>query len=302
MGGTKAACMIDLNEVQCFVKAVQMRNLSAAAKSLGIPKSSMSRKIKYLEERLGLTLMIRNTRSLSLTDAGRQFFERSATALEELESAEDALNTARQGVAGKLRITGPADFCAGPFNHLIASFVREHPGVQIELLLTERAVDLIGENFDLAFRIGALSDSGLIARKLRPLEALIVGSPAYLEQRGTPRSVADLEKHDCLAFAPEGTVLKWSLKGPGGSKQIIPTSRLTVNALLSLKGAILNDLGLGLIPQYLVQPEIEAKQLKVVLPEWSFTGHPVHLLYPKRRFLPPAMRAFIESASRHPLF
>jgi DNA-binding transcriptional LysR family regulator len=294
--------MKDLNEIQCFVKAVELKSFSAAAKAMGLPKSSMSRKVRYLEERLGLSLMIRNTRSLSLTDAGRQLFERSALAMRELSDAEDALNPSRQGVKGKLQITGPADFVAGPFNHLIASFINDHPDIHIELLLTERLVDLIGESFDFAFRIGNLKESGFIAKKLRPLEALIVGSPSYLEKRGTPRTVTELERHDCLGFCPEGTVLNWSLKGPTGRQQFAPTSRLTVNALLSLKGAVLHDLGLALIPQFLVETEIEKKQLKVVLPEWSFTGHAVHLVYPKRKFLPPAMRAFIESACKHPLF
>jgi DNA-binding transcriptional LysR family regulator len=294
--------MRDLSEIQCFVKAVEMKSLSAGAKTLSLPKSTMSRKIKSLEERLGLTLMIRNTRSLNLTEAGKGYYERSAMALKELDAAEDALNTSRQIISGTLRITAPVEFATGHFNRLIASFIKEHPEVQVETLFTERVVDLISEGFDIAFRVGFLEDSGFIAKKLKGIEAQIVGSTAYLKKRGMPKVIADLEKHDCLGFAPEGPLMKWILKGPTGKKEFTPKHRFLTNQILSLKGAVLNDLGLALLPNYLVEPELERKEAKVVLPEWSFIGQPFHLVFPSRKFLSPAMRAFIDAAEKHPLF
>src|SRR5579859_1050509 len=143
--------MRDLNEIECFVRAVELKSLTAAAKALGLPKSSVSRKIRSLEGRLGMTLLIRTTRALNLTDAGRSFFERSSLALKEIETAEDAIDGSKQVVEGTLRVTAPVEFATGPFNELVASFMTEYPKVKIDCLLTERVVDLISEGYDLAF-------------------------------------------------------------------------------------------------------------------------------------------------------
>src|SRR5205809_130471 len=162
--------MRDLNEIQCFVKAVELKSLTAAAKALDLPKSSVSRKISNLEKRLGLTLIVRTTRALNLTDAGRGFFHTATSALHELELAEKGLDKSRQTVDGLLRITAPADFAIGPFPKLIAAFLKEYPLVSIELVFTERVVDLISEGMDLAFRIGQLEDSTLVANELKPFK------------------------------------------------------------------------------------------------------------------------------------
>ncbi len=291
--------MRDLNEIQCFVRAVELKSLTAAAKALGLPKSSVSRKIKGLEERLGLTLLMRTTRALNLTDAGRHFFEKSALALREIETAEEALDGTRQVVEGTLRITGPVEFATGPFNQLVSSFLRDHPRVKIDLLLTERVVDLIGEGFDLALRVGELDDSTLIAKKLRSLDAHIVASPAYLKDRGMPKSLADFEKHDCIGFTPGRDLMKWGLKGLTGKKEFTPKTRFSVNHLLSVKEAAVNGLGLALLPVYMTGEEIREKALKLVWETPSSSGNSVHLVYPGQKFLSPRMRAFIDYANKH---
>ncbi len=291
--------MRDLNEIQCFVKAIEMKSLTAAAKALGLPKSSVSRKIKSLESRLGVTLIVRTTRALNLTDAGRQFFERSAIALKELNVAEDELDSARDAIEGTLRITGPVGFSTGPFNLLIASFLRDHPQVKIDLLLTERVVDLIGEGFDLAFRMGELDDSTLLARKLKAVEAQVVASPQYIKARGMPKTVADLDRHECIGFTPDGTVMKWNLRGPNGKKEFVPKGRLLANQPLTLKEAALHGLGLALIPTFLIGEEIADKSLVVVFKDWYAKGDAVHLVFPGQKFLSPKMRAFIDYTSKH---
>jgi DNA-binding transcriptional LysR family regulator len=289
--------MRDLNEVQCFVRAVELKSLTAAAKALGLPKSSVSRKIKGLEERLGITLLLRTTRALSLTDAGKRFFDRSILALKELDHAEEALDESRDHVDGTLRITGPDSFTTGPFNDLIASFLNDYPEVKVELLLTDRTVDLISEGYDLAFRVGELEDSSLIAKKIIVFDLQVVGSPSYLKSRGIPRNVADLAQHECLGFAPSGEVIPWRLKGPAGTKAFTPNGRYVANHMLSLKEAALKGVGLALVPVYAVEQELKDKSLKVVCQDWISFGAPVYLVYPGQKFLAPKMRAFIDYAS-----
>lgn len=286
--------MRDLNEIQCFVRAIELKSLTAASKALGLPKSSVSRKIRNLESRLGLTLVVRTTRALNLTDAGRAFFERSALALKELSLAEESADSARNEVEGLLRITGPVEFATGPFNDLIAKFLQTYPKVKIDLLLTDRVVDLIGEGFDLAFRIGDLRDSTLMAKRLNSYDASVIASAEYLKNRGTPKSISEFEKHDLIGFAPTGTPLKWVLKGPNGRREIRVNGRFSVNHLLSLKEATSNGLGLALMPNYMVVNELKNKTLKVVCPDWSSPGHQMHIVFPGQKFVSPKMRAFID--------
>lgn len=288
--------MRDLNEIQCFVKVVQLKSLTAASKVLGLPKSSISRKIRSLESRLGMTLLVRTTRALNLTDAGRAFFERSALALKEIDLAEETVDGSKHEVEGLLRVTAPLEFADGPFSRLVADFMRRYPKVRIELLITERVVDLIGEGFDLAFRLGELRDSTLIAKKLVPYDAVVVASPDYLKIRGVPKSISEFDKHNLIGFNPGGNILKWPLRGPNGRKEITPRGDLLVNHIHSLKEATLNGLGLALLPSFMVTAEVKEKTLRVVCPEWTCTGNPMHIVFPGQKFVSPKMRSFIDFA------
>ncbi len=290
--------MRDLNEIQCFVKAVELKSLTAASKALGLPKSSVSRKIRGLETRLGLTLMTRTTRALNLTEAGRRFFEKSAMALKEIDSAEEQLDSSHQEVEGTLRVTGPHDFVVGPFNELITRFVKDHPKIKIEVLLTDRVVDLIAEGFDVAFRAGELEDSSLIAKRLRRIDLVLVASPKYLKDRGVPKSLSDLKDHETIGFAPEGTLLKWTLKGPTGKKDYLPSGRLTLNSMFSIRDAILQGAGIGLLPMSFIERELKDKSIRIVCGDWRLTGSPMHIVFPGQKYLSPKLRAFVERASQ----
>jgi DNA-binding transcriptional LysR family regulator len=276
-----------------------MKSLTAAAKALSMPKSSVSRKIRSLETRLGSTLLLRTTRALNLTDAGRLFYEKSSLALKELDSAEETVDGSKQEVEGTLKITAPEDFCMGPINAMIASFLTEYPKVNIELLLTSRVVDLIAEGFDLAFRMGDLGDSTLIAKKLNMFQIQFYGSPQYLKANGAPKSLTEIERHNLIGFSPGGTPLKFKFKGPGGAKrEITLRGRLTTNNILSAKEAAVNGLGLAALPDYLFRDELLEKSLKVVCPDWSMPATTTHLVFPGQKFLTPRMRAFIDYATK----
>jgi len=292
--------MRDLNEIQCFVRAVELKSLTAAAKALDLPKSSVSRKIRNLEAQLGMTLLVRTTRALNLTDAGRPFFEKSALALKEIENAVETLDGSRQTVEGTLRITAPMPFATGQFNDIIVSFLDKYPQVKMDLVLTERVVDLIAENFDLAFRIGELEDSTLIAKKLSSIDGSIVASPHYLKKHAKLKTFADLEKHDFILFSPNDVpIKKWSMKGPTGKRDLVPRGRLNLNHIISIKEATLRGFGLGVLPNFLIQEEVKNHELKVVLPDWTVKGDPIHLVFPGQKFVSPKMREFIDHVTKN---
>jgi DNA-binding transcriptional LysR family regulator len=291
--------MRDLNEIQCFVKAVELKSLTAAAKALELPKSSVSRKIRDLESRLGLTLMTRTTRALNLTEPGRHFFEKAALALKEIDFAEELLDGEHQEVEGTLKVTAPYDFVVGSFNDLVTAFLKDHPKVRVEALMTDRVVDLIAEGFDCAFRAGELEDSTLIARKIQSVDIVLIASSQYLKERGTPKSLAELDRHECIGFAPEGTVLKWTLKGPTGKKEYHPKGRLILNSMLAVKDTVLKGGGVGLLPMNFMDAELKDRSVRIVCGDWRLVGNPMHLVFPGQKYLSPKLRAFIEYATRY---
>jgi DNA-binding transcriptional LysR family regulator len=293
--------MRDLNEIQCFVRAVELKSLTAAAKALGLPKSNVSRKIKNLETQLGMSLLVRTTRALNLTDAGRSFFEKSALALREIENAVETLDVSRQTVEGTLRITAAMPFATGQFNDIVVSFMDKYPKIKIDLTLTERVVDLIAENFDLAFRIGELEDSTLIAKKLTyNIDGSIVASPQYLKNHGTPKTFADLDNHEFILFSPnEVPIKKWAMKGPTGKKDLVPRGRLTINNIVSIKEAAIRGFGLAVLAKYMITDELKSNELKVVLPDWTAKGNPIHLVFPGQKFVSPKMREFIDHVTKN---
>src|SRR5258708_11462397 len=200
---------MDLNELLVFTRVVQAGSFTAAAKSLKMPKSSVSRKVYELEQRVGGPLLHRPTRKLGLTDAGRIYFGRVAPLLTEIEQAEQAVGDLQATPRGLLRVTAPLSF--GLLGPLVASFLAEYPEVQIELVCTDRVVNLVEEGFELAIRAGNLVDSWLIARRFSSLRLGLLAAPAYLRGRPRLKSPADLEKHACITFGSSPTPATWTL-------------------------------------------------------------------------------------------
>jgi DNA-binding transcriptional LysR family regulator len=289
--------MRDLNEIQCFVKSVELKSLTAAAHFLDLPKSSVSRKISDLEKRLGLTLILRTTRALKLTDAGREFFQTTTRALQEIESAEKGLDNTRQAIEGPLRITAPVEFSVGPLPRLVSAFLKAYPLVSIDLILTERIVDLVTENVDLAFRAGLLKDSSLIVKKMKPFSAQVVASPDYLKTRGTPKSLHEIKEHEWLKFTPAGVSMTWTLKSPDGKYAFTPKGRLGANHIFALKQAAVEGLGFAVVPNFMITEEIKAKTLRVVCPDWQVQGDPIGLVFPAQKFMAARLRTFIDYAT-----
>jgi DNA-binding transcriptional LysR family regulator len=281
---------IDLNRVAIFARVVEARGFTAAARALGLPKSSVSRAVALLEEELGTQLLRRSTRALTLTEAGSAFYERAARGLEAMTEARDAVVALEEHVRGPIRITAPVDAGAWLLGPLIATFLERHPEVRIEVVLTGRIVDLVQEGIDLALRAGPLRDPELIARRLAPLALGLYASPAYLDARGAPESVAALAEHRCVVFRGQRGGAVWTLEGPAGAESVEVEGALRADDFAFLAAAVIAGAGIGLLPE-LVAAESGGRLVRV-LPDRSVAGGGLHLVYPPAPFLPRRVALF----------
>jgi DNA-binding transcriptional LysR family regulator len=283
---------MDLNELLVFAKVVQASSFTAAARELRMPKSTVSRKVSELEERIGAQLLQRTTRKLRLTDAGQTYFEYCARIVAEAEEAELAVTRMQSAPHGLLRVTTPLTFSfLGP---LVAEFMKRYPDVQLELVCTDRTVDLMKEGFDLAVRTGRLADSSLTARKLGNIERIIVAAPSYLKARGTPKSPKDLEKHDCIVFGTQLEQSVWTLYSGGKSVEVPVRARMAVNEPDMLCALTRAGSGISILPALHYAADIAAGRLQHLLPDWSSSGTPVHAIYPSTRHHSPKVMAFVD--------
>jgi DNA-binding transcriptional LysR family regulator len=276
---------IDFNRVATFVRVIEARSFTAAARQLGLPISSVSRSVARLEQEIGVRLVHRTTRRLALTEAGRQYFQRMQTVIAEAHDATSAVAGSARAPSGLVRITAPASGLLD-LAPLLAKIGAEHPGIEIDLALTPRRLDLIDEGIDLAIRGGALDDSSLVARRIGPSDFGVVAAPAYLRRRGTPRTPADLEHHDCIRFRARTGVMPWRLEGPGGKKTIAVTGALIADDMGFLHQATLSGAGLGFLPIHTLKQDLQSRRLVRVLPRHAMRGSSLYVLWPSQRLLP----------------
>lgn len=275
-----------------FARVVQTGSFTAAAADLGMPKSTVSRKITELEARLKARLLNRTTRKVSLTDVGRTYYDYCARIAGEIEDAERAVSSLQEVPRGVLRLTtGPNASFLGP---ILNDYMSRYPEVRVEVFCTGRAVDLIEERFDLAIRAGALGDSTLVARSLGPVRWFLVGTPAYLKKHGRPRSIDDLKQHECVVFGtpPGGATLR--LERAGKTAHLEPPARFIVNDFDLVHAAAAAGLGLALLPAYLCVDDIRAKRLERVLHDWEAPSTPIHVVYPSARHISPKVKTFVD--------
>lgn len=283
---------MDLNQMAVFVRVVQAGSFSAAARQLGMPKSTLSRKVSELEERLGSRLLQRTTRKLGLTDAGRIYFDHAARIVAEVQIAEDAVATLQASPRGLLRVTAPLSFVVLP--PIITAFAKKYPEVQLDIVCSDRRVDLVDENFDVGIRTGTLSDSSLVARTLGTFKRVVVAAPHYCKENGTPKSPADLEKHVCITFGAGISPNTWVLGAGDERVEIRVTPRLTANDFDILRTAALDGLGIAFLPEFACAEDVRKKRLLHVLPDWCSAETSVSAVYPTARHLSPKVSAFID--------
>lgn len=278
---------MDLNRVAAFARVVQDGSFTAAARALGVPKSSVSRSVAQLEQDLGARLLHRTTRKLHLTEAGSAFYDRVARALADIEEATDAATDTQAQPRGTVRVTAPLDVGVWALAGIVARFARSNPTIRVEVSLANRVVDLAAEGIDLAVRAGPVRDGSLIARKVGFVEAGLYGSSRWVKRNGMPTSPADLATFDCILFRPTNGRSTWELSTHDGRTETVSVSgRVGTDDLSFVRKAALAGAGIGLIPQFLCAREWQSGKLVRVLPEWSLAGAELNIVYASARFLP----------------
>jgi DNA-binding transcriptional LysR family regulator len=285
---------MDLNEIAIFARVVEKGSFTAAAESLGLPKSNVSRKVASLERSLGTTLLRRTTRKLSLTDAGTAYFHHAQRVVQEMAAGEQALQQMQSAPHGLLRIAVSVGFGVAFLGGVVAEYLKRFDDVRAELVMSNDLPESLQEGIDLAVRVGPLADSSLMARHLGSLRRVLCASPDYLERRGEPVSPHDLLNHDCLLFpadARDGRT--WVLNGPNGSVEAAITGRLVANNLAVIHQAALEGVGIALLPQFRSAADIRAGRLVPVLCNWEPPMVDVHVVYPPDQHPLPKVSAFI---------
>ncbi len=287
---------VDLDLVALFVAVADAGSYTAAARRLGLPKSSVSRGIARLETQLGAQILHRTTRRLSLSTAGAAFHERVAPHVRALSEAATALPERDALPAGELRVTAPNDLGASVLGEVVAAFVARHAAVSVDLRLTNRHVDLVGEGFDLAIRAvsRAMADSSLVSRRLSPIALQLYASPAHVARRGMPRGLEEIAEHEGVVFRS----MKGAHRQPG-----VP--RVVADDFLFAREALRAGAGIGLLPTFLAWPDVAAGRLVALLPRHVVSGGSFVLLHPKTRHVPRKVTAFrdflLEHVEAHPL-
>jgi len=282
----------DLNRVGIFLKVVEEGGFTKAAKALGLPKSSVSRSVALLEQELRAHLLRRTSRTVTPTEAGTAFYERASRGMALLDEAREVVVELDAELRGPIRITTSVDMAVWRLAPIVAAFVAKHPAVLIDVALTGRAVDLLEEGLDFALRAGQLLDENLVARKLPAAEFALYAAPAYLEQHGVPRRVADLVKHRCVLFRAGRGRATWNLRTSAGSEETVEVHGSINHEDFSFATqTVIAGAGIALLPAFLALAA-GGERLARVLPRHYWTGSPVHLVYPAERYMPRRCVAF----------
>jgi len=281
-----------------LVAVVERGSFRGAARALGMPKSSVSRRVAELEARLGVRLLQRTTRRVGLTDAGKVYFDRAAAAIAALEEAENAARDLSAEPKGTLRLTVPVNFGLLVLPQLVTGFIAAYPAVRVLVELSDRHVDLIEERFDLAIRAGHLPDSSLVAQRLSGTRMVVAASPAYLRGKKRPKVPQDLAEHDCLVFgAAEKAV--WTFVDGRRQIDVEVKGPLCANNFFLLREAAASGLGIARVPALLAEQPVADKRLVTLLDAFTPDEVPLHVVYPSARYLSPKVRAFVDFARAH---
>ena len=293
---------MDLNAALVFVHVVNSGSFTGAARALGIPASTVSDRVAALELSLGSSLLTRTTRTLKLTDVGREFFTKAEAAVNALLQAGEQASQAQKRPTGVLRLSGPSDFATREIAESIAEYHARFPGVRVETHLSNRAVDLIAEGFDIAIRGGDLDDSSLLAKPIGAGCQLLAASPAYLRRAPAIDAPEALSRLACIGFlmtSRTGAEPPWVLRSAAGkTARVKPEFTNASTSFTMIIDLMKAGEGIALLPETLIQDELEEGELIRVLPGWSTARAPVHLVYPRHRFASPKLQEMLPILER----
>ena len=284
-----------LKQIESFVSVAAKGSLTAAAQAEGVAPAVVGRRIDALEERLGVKLLLRTTRRITLTHEGSAFLEDCQRVLADLANAEASVSAGGVKASGHLRITAPAGFGRRHVAPLVPKFIAQHPEVSVSLNLSDRVVDIVDEGFDCAVRVGDLSDSSLVSVRLADNRRLCVAAPAYLQRAGTPQSPADLARHECLTLSSDASQTRgWAFVVDGALTHLRPSGRLDCSDGQVLHDWCLAGMGIAWRSTWEVEREVAAGRLVVVLDAFSAPPNGIFAVFPQRKHLPLRVRLWID--------
>ncbi|WP_252032281.1 LysR family transcriptional regulator [Vibrio sp. SCSIO 43135] len=295
----------DINDMMVFATVVETGSFTAAAESMGLPKSNISRKVSRLESELGVRLLERSTRSQHLTEVGERYYAYCQRIKEELEASRLAVETLLEKPQGRLKVCASVAIGQGMLAPLLAHYYQQYPDVQVDLDLTNRRVDVLEEGYDVVIRVGELPSSNLIAKKLCQLKLALYCAPSYVEQAGLPVQPGDLTQHQCLLMSAKERKPVWQLFSPLDTTSLVsnqssPSVSVAFAPVLEcddfsvLKQLALDGMGITELPQYLANGSVECGDLVEVLPEWQFSPVDLYAIYPSHRGATPKVRSFLD--------
>jgi DNA-binding transcriptional LysR family regulator len=294
--------MQDLNDMLYFAEVVDKGGFAAAGRALGLPKSKLSRRVAELEARLGVRLLQRTTRKLSLTEAGELYHRHCVAMREDAEAAEEAVAQVQSEPRGTIRVVCPVTLAQSTIGQIVPPFLARYPHVRLEMEVSNRVVDLVQDGVDVALRVRpSVDDSGsMVVKHLGTTHALLVGSPAQVARQGPVASVEDLGKLSTLAMSAADGRASWKLIGPKGREyEFVHRPAYTANDMLTLKIATLQGAGICLLPDYMCDEELADGRLALVLAGWAPPPSVVHAVFPSRRGMAPAVRRFLDFLGEH---
>ena len=288
---------LEPNDLLLFARVVDEGSFSRAAERAGVPKSTVSRRIALLEAQLGERLLLRTTRKLTVTDFGHSVLEHAHQVMAEVVATSALAQQRQVRPSGRLRVSMPADFANGVLGRVLSEFIVKHPAISLELDLSPRRVDLIGENFDVALRMGDLpDDASLAARRLAVFAGGLYASPGYLQRRGAPGEPEALMEHDALRLlARNGEPMPWLLSRDEARWEGIPPGRATANSPELLMRMARHGAGITGVPHHFAEPYVRIGELEPVLPEWTLPPAPAWAVFPGRRLMPARTRVFLDT-------
>jgi len=280
--------------VAVFVGVVNAGSFTAAARALGHSTSYVSKEVTRLEKRLGSRLLNRTTRTISLTDAGRAYYERCSQIVIDAENAERSINQLQDRPRGLLRINAPASFGSKYLLDIFPQFMHAYPEVKLEVEFNDRLIDVVAEGYDVVIRVGEIKDTNLVARKFTSSRAVFVASPSYLRRKGRPKTVEELTKHDCIAYSLLPAPRQWDLYKDGVRSSITVDPRAMCNSAEIEVAMVKQGVGITRLPLFVCEQEVASGDLQIILDSYDQMQLDVFLVYPHRQYLTAKVRAFVD--------
>jgi DNA-binding transcriptional LysR family regulator len=287
--------MANLDDVLIFVQVAQFESISRAARSLGMPISTVSRRLSVLESKLGVSLLRRTTRRVTLTAHGREYFDQCKEPLALLEEAERVLTQGQEAPEGMLRMSVPVILGQAPFLDFLSEFLKAHPRIRIDLFITNLFLDLVAENLDVTIRFGDLEDSSMVATRIGMSVRYVVAAPEYLKGRKLPREPADLALHDCVMLNARNNETDWDLVNGKKKARVHVSGPISSRDFNSVSAFVSRAHGIGLLPSTYCDEALASGALVRLLPKWASPQIPVFTVYSNRKFLPLRLRVFLKA-------